>query len=72
MAHDAATRRLMFIGLLLASMPVVAPNLAGTWFGPLVARTAVSVWLFGGLLMLAGLMRASWCQGLDLGHDKRM
>ena len=72
MAGDVATRRLMFGGLLFASTPVVAPNLDGTWFGPLVARTAVSVWLFGGLLMLAGLMRASWCQGLDLDHDERV
>jgi alpha-1,2-mannosyltransferase len=72
MAGDVATRRLMFGGLLFASTPVVAPNLDGTWFGPLVARTAVSVWLFGGLLMLAGLMRASWCQGLDLDQDERV
>jgi hypothetical protein len=72
MAGDVATRRLMFGGLLFASTTVVAPNLDGTWFGPLVARTAVSVWLFGGLLMLAGLMRASWCQGLDLDQDERV
>jgi len=55
-----APRWLVYGGLMLASMPIAIPDLDETPLGPLVARTAVSVWLFGGLLMLGGLMRAAW------------
>lgn len=58
---DAATRRLMRCGLALVSLPVVMPQLGPGWGSGLVARTAVSAWLFGGLLTLAALMRGSWC-----------
>jgi hypothetical protein len=47
-------------GGMLASMPVAIPDFDEIPLGPLVARTAVSVWHFGGLLMLGGLMRAAW------------
>jgi hypothetical protein len=49
-AGGPATYRLMYAGLLLASMPVVAPGLGDGSLGPVFARTAVSVWLLGGLL----------------------
>jgi alpha-1,2-mannosyltransferase len=64
-ADGPATYRLMYVGLLLASLPVMAPGLGDRSLGPVFARTAVSVWLLGGLLMLAGLTRAAWQQGLD-------
>ena len=58
--NDQAVRWLIFGGLALASGPVAIPDLEDSALGPIVARTAVSVWLFGGLLMLGGLMRAAW------------
>jgi hypothetical protein len=59
-ANDVATQFLIYGGLVLSAMPVVMPNLAELPFGALLARTVVSVWLLGGLLMLTGLMRAAW------------
>jgi hypothetical protein len=58
---DATTRALMRIGCILVSVPIVM------WAGEemslanaVLARTAVSVWLFGGLLMFAALARGLW------------
>jgi hypothetical protein len=62
-----ATRWLVYGGLMLASMPVAIPDLDEIPLGPLVARSAVSVWLLGGLLMLGGLMRAAW---LDFSRER--
>lgn len=62
--HGRGVRWLIYGGLALASMPVAMPDLEDSAFGPIVARTAVSVWLFGGLLMIGGLMRAAWL-GVD-------
>jgi hypothetical protein len=53
-------RWLIFGGLTLASMPVAIPDLEDSALGAIVARTAISAWLFGGLLIIAGLMRAAW------------
>jgi len=58
--HKSATRWLIYGGLVLASMPVAIPDLEESALGPFAARTAVSVWLFGGLLTIGGLMRAAW------------
>jgi hypothetical protein len=57
---DATTLWLMRCGLVLASLPVAMPQLGSGWGSSLVARTAVSAWLFGGLLTLAALLRGSW------------
>jgi alpha-1,2-mannosyltransferase len=62
--HEREVRWLIYGGLTLASMPVAMPDLEDSALGPIVARTAVSVWLFGGLLMIGGLMRAAWL-GVD-------
>jgi hypothetical protein len=59
-AADAATRWLMRCGLVLVSLPVAMPQLGSGWGSELVARTAVSAWLFGGLLTLGALMRGGW------------
>jgi Glycosyltransferase family 87 len=58
---DATTRSLMRIAFGLASLPVVvmAPQQPGS-IPTLLARTVVSVWLFGGLLMVAALARGAW------------
>jgi alpha-1,2-mannosyltransferase len=58
---DAATRSLMRIGFVLAALPVVvmAPEQPGA-IATLLARTVVSVWLFGGLVMIAALARGAW------------
>lgn len=57
---DRSARWLIYGGLMLASMPVAIPDLGEGPLGSLAARSAVSVWLFGGLSMLGGLMRAAW------------
>ena len=57
---DVSTRWLVYGGLVLASMPVAIPELDEGALGPLAARSLASVWLFGGCLMLGGLMRAAW------------
>ena len=58
--HERVVPWLIYGGLTLASIPVAIPDLEDSALGPFVARTAVSVWLFGGLLMIGGLMRAAW------------
>jgi hypothetical protein len=60
---DATTRWLMGAGLVLASQPVVMPDLPAGWPAALLARTVVSLWLFGGLFMLAALARGGWHVG---------
>ena len=57
---DALTRRLMWSGFLLASLPVVFVPLKPDWLGAVAARTVISAWLIGGLLVLAALMRGAW------------
>jgi hypothetical protein len=59
-SDEPAMRWLIYGGLTLASIPVAIPDLEDSALGPIVARTAVSVWLFGGLLVIGGLMRAAW------------
>jgi hypothetical protein len=65
---DSMARRLMYGGLFLAAMPVTMPSLDAGSIGPVLARTVISVWLVGGLLVLAGLMRVSWRQGSTQSH----
>lgn len=57
---DRATRWLMRSSLALISLPVIMPALPQDWLGELIARTLVSAWFFGGLLMLASLARGLW------------
>jgi len=57
---DRTTRRLMWTSLLLTSLPVVIPQHSPGLISEVLARTAVSLWFFGGLLMLAALLRALW------------
>ena len=60
---DAVTRWLFWPGYLLTSIPVIMPkmeidpNPPPGWLAELAARTIVSVWLFGALLMLACFAR---------------
>jgi Glycosyltransferase family 87 len=60
---DAMTRWLFWPGYLLSSIPVIMPHLeidpdpAPGWLAELAARTIVSAWLFGALLMLACFAR---------------
>ena len=63
---DAATRLLFWSGYALTSLPVIMPAMQidpeppiGLW-GELAARTIVSAWLFGALLMLAAFARGMW------------
>jgi hypothetical protein len=63
---DAPTRVLFWSGYLLTSLPVIMPAMQmdpeppiGLW-GELAARTIVSAWLFGALLMLSCFARGMW------------
>ena len=57
---DVITRRLVWGSIVLSSLPVIVLPLEQDWIGGLVARTVISAWLFGGLLMLAALARGLW------------
>jgi alpha-1,2-mannosyltransferase len=58
---DAVTRRLMHSGLIMVSMPVIVWSpMEPSWYASILARTTVSVWLFGALLMFVGLGRGLW------------
>jgi hypothetical protein len=57
---DRTTRWLMWSSLVLTSLPVVIPQHSPGLLTEVLARTAVSAWFFGGLLMLAALLRALW------------
>lgn len=56
LAESAATRAMMAGGIVLSALPVVALPLEPGLAGDILARTAVSAWLAGGLLMLAALI----------------
>jgi hypothetical protein len=56
---DAATRWLMAGGMMLAALPVVILPVGSGLIAAIVSRTIVSAWMFGGLLMLAALVRGA-------------
>lgn len=58
--EDATTRWLIAASWLLSSLPVVVPPSEPAWLAELLSRTAVSAWLYGGLLMLAALARGAF------------
>jgi len=61
LSDDAATRWLMSIGYALAAMPVIMPaEVAPSWPAAILARTLVSAWLCGGLLIFVALVRGVW------------
>jgi len=57
---DATTRWLMWGSLALTSLPVLMPTLHPGFTAEVVARTIVSMWLYGGLLMLVALLHGAW------------
>jgi hypothetical protein len=54
---DVATHSLMAGGMALASLPVIILPLDPGLIAEIASRTLVSAWLFGGLMMLAALIR---------------
>lgn len=60
LADDAPARWLMRIGGALVSLPVIMPYLPPGWAAELIARTLVSAWLFGGLILFAAFARMLW------------
>jgi hypothetical protein len=56
---DATTRWLMACGIVLASLPVIVPPLGSGIVAAIASRTIVSAWMFGGLLVLAALVRGA-------------
>jgi hypothetical protein len=57
---DAITRWLMWTGLVFVSLPVLMPTFYPSLTAEIMARTIISMWLYGGLLMLAALARGAW------------
>lgn len=63
-------RNLMVGGYVLSALPVLFPTgVYPTPVNDLVARTAISAWLFGGLLMLWALVRGAWVREGILSGD---
>jgi Glycosyltransferase family 87 len=58
--EDRTTRWLMWSSLVLTSLPVVIPQHSPSLLTEVLARTLVSAWFFGGLLMFTALMRGLW------------
>jgi hypothetical protein len=57
---DRTSHWLIWSSLVLTSLPVIVPQQSLGRIGEVFARTVVSAWLFGGLLLLVALMRALW------------
>jgi hypothetical protein len=66
---DMRSRSLMWGALALISLPVLMPDLSQGFTAELVARTVVSLWLFGGLLLLVALARGVWSMGEQLPYS---
>ena len=66
---DTGSRSLMWGALALISLPVLMPDLSQGVTAELMARTVVSMWLFGGLLMLIALARGAWSMGDASSRD---
>jgi hypothetical protein len=55
---DTTTRRLMVGSVVLISLPIVVMSpMEPSWYASILARTTVSAWLFGAILMFAALAR---------------
>jgi hypothetical protein len=66
---DTRSRLLMWGALALISLPVLMPDSSQGVTAELMARTVVSMWLFGGLLMLVALARGIWSMGEQLPYS---
>jgi len=66
---DMLSRSLMWSALALTSLPVLTPDLSPGMAAELVARTVVSMWLLGGLLMLLAMARGAWSPGEALPYS---
>jgi hypothetical protein len=61
MPDDAVTRRLMWGGLILISLPIVMMSpMEPSWYASILIKTAVSAWLFGAFLMFGAFARGFW------------
>ena len=63
---DSKTRALFWTGYALTTLPLIMPKIEVVpevppgWLAELAARTIISAWLFGCLLMIAVFARAGW------------
>jgi hypothetical protein len=77
--QDAVTHWFFWTGYALASLPVIMPAMEldpdppPGWLAELAARSIVSAWLFGALLLLACFARGAWLAagGAALRSDKQ-
>jgi alpha-1,2-mannosyltransferase len=59
-AAEPRWRTAFWIGYALTALPIVQIPLPAGWLGEVTARSMLSLWLFGGLLVLAAHARALW------------
>jgi alpha-1,2-mannosyltransferase len=58
---DATTRGLMGASMILTSVPVIVWSpMEPSWYAAILSRTLVSIWLIGGCLSFAALVRGLW------------
>lgn len=57
---DAIARRLMLLGMVLASLPVLFPPRSLGTFSWLLSRTLMLSWFYGAVLTFASLLRLAW------------
>ena len=62
-ADGPRSRPLFVAACILVSLPIVIPPLSGGWLDELAARTLVSLWLFGGLMLAGVHAHALWRLG---------
>jgi hypothetical protein len=58
--NDRVAHWLMWLGFALTALPIVLLPFEPDWVLVLASRTIISAWLFGGLLILAALLRGLW------------
>jgi hypothetical protein len=51
----------MIGSIVLVTLPIVVMSpMTPSWYASILAKTTVSVWLFGGILLFAALGRGLW------------
>jgi hypothetical protein len=71
LTDDATTRWLVRGSIVLTSLPVIiVPVEEPSWWSSLAARTIVSAWFFGGLLLLSAVVRGIWLATQPGGSER--
>jgi hypothetical protein len=71
LTDDATSRWLVRGSIVLTSLPVIiVPVEEPSWWSSLAARTIVSAWFFGGLLLLSAVVRGIWLATQPGGSER--